>query len=344
MKNRSALFRILLLSGILLAASTLSAQKTDRIMVQNGDWITGEIKQLDVGMLTYKTDAAGTISVKWEEVRHLISDKLLVLRLSSGDFYSGSLEPTENSYEVRVLGNPDTVINLNYVVEITPIKGRFWKRLDGSIDFGFSYTKASQVQQSNLNTTVEHRGKKALTQFSASLINTSKPEENLARRVESNFRHRYYFRHNFALENFLAAQRNTELDLRLRAAYGPGISKNWIRSNLQRFYSGIGPLVNAETSISQSGYNVSLESFIFLEHRIYKYRDPEIYITSTYVMYPSLSDPGRLRWDLQSQLRLEVLKDFFVGLTFYHTYDNRPVSEEGSTNDWGFTTSLGYSF
>jgi hypothetical protein len=344
MKHRSALIRILLLSGILLAARISTAQKTDRIMVQNGDWITGEVKQLDMGMLSYKTDAAGTISVKWEQVRHMMSEKLLVLRLSSGDFYSGSLEPTENSFEVRILGEVDTVINLNYVVEINPIKGRFWKRLDGSVDFGFSFTKASQVKQTNLNFNVEHRGRNALTMLSSSLINTANPEENLGRRFDSNFRHRYYFRHNFAAENFLLLQRNTELDLGLRAAYGLGVSKNWIRSNVQRFYSGIGPLINAETSISQYGYTTSLETFIYLEHRVYKYRDPEVYITTTYAVYPSLSDPGRLRWDLQSQLRLEVLKDFFVGFTFYHTYDNRPVSEEGSTNDWGFTTSLGYSF
>lgn len=320
------------------------AQKTDRIMTQNGDWITGEIKTLDLGMLTYKTDAAGTLSVKWEQIRHIVSDKTFALRLSNGESYTGSFEPTDNSYEVRLTGEADTVIDMNYIVEVTALKRRFWARLDGSFDFGFSFTKASQVRQTNMNFQIEHRGIKTMMQLNTSLINTFQPEQETARLFNAGFRHRYYFRHNFALENTMKFQRNTELDLGLRTGYGAGPSKNWIRSNTQRLYTGIGPLINAETSISNPGYSYSLESFLYAEHRIYRYRDPELYITTTYIVYPSLSNPGRVRWDLHSQVRYEVFNNFFVGLTFYHTYDNQPVSEVGSNSDWGITTSIGYTF
>ena len=344
MKRFSLHIIVLILISSVQVIQTVHAQKTDRIMTQNGDWITGEIKTLDLGMLTYKTDAAGTLSVKWEQIRHIVSDKTLALRLSNGESYTGSFEPTDNSYEIRLTGEADTVINMNYIVEVTALKRRFWARLDGSFDFGFSFTKASQVRQTNMNFQVEHRGRNAMMQLKTSLINTIQPERVTARLLNSGLNHRYYFNHNFALQNLLKVQRNSELDLGLRTAYGVGPSKNWIRSNIQRLYTGLGPLINAETSISNPGYSYSFESFLYAEHRIYRYRDPELYITTTYIVYPSLSNPGRVRWDLQSQVRYEVFNNFFVGLTFYHTYDNQPVSEVGSNNDWGFTTSIGYSF
>lgn len=344
MNSNSIRLPIVLSFCMAIISPPASAQKTDRIMLLNGDWVTGEIKQLDAGMLTYKTDAAGTLSVKWEQVRHVISDKILVLRLSDGDSFSGALEPTENSFEVLVRGDVDTLVNMNYIVEITPYKNRFWNRLDGSFDFGFSYTKASEVKQTNIDFNVEHRGKKALNQLQTTLINTVQPGRATARKVDTSFRNRRYFSHNFAGENMLLTQRNTELDLKLRGSYGLGVSKNWIRSNTQRLYSGIGPLLNVESSFSEPGYSTSLDSFIYAEYRIYKYRDPEVYVTSTMAIYPSLSNFGRIRSDLQANMRFEIFNNFFLGFTFYLSSDNQPVSEEGSTNDWGFSNSIGYTF
>jgi hypothetical protein len=51
------------LSGF-LAPVSLAAQKTDVVVIANGDVITGEIKGLSRGKLDYNTDDAGRLSIK----------------------------------------------------------------------------------------------------------------------------------------------------------------------------------------------------------------------------------------------------------------------------------------
>ena len=41
--------------------------------MNNGDHITGEIKKLQFGIVTFKTDDAGTLSIQWDKLKHLIS-------------------------------------------------------------------------------------------------------------------------------------------------------------------------------------------------------------------------------------------------------------------------------
>jgi len=61
---------IILLTAILFLffANQVFAQRTDVVIINNDDHITGEIKRLEHGILVFKTDDAGTINIKWEKV------------------------------------------------------------------------------------------------------------------------------------------------------------------------------------------------------------------------------------------------------------------------------------
>ena len=47
--------------------------KTDVVRLANGDHITGEVKRLERGRLTFSTDDGGTIYFEWDNVAHLES-------------------------------------------------------------------------------------------------------------------------------------------------------------------------------------------------------------------------------------------------------------------------------
>ena len=49
----------------------VAAQKTDTLLLNNGDRIIGEVTVLENGLLEYKTDNVGTINVKWDRVVRL---------------------------------------------------------------------------------------------------------------------------------------------------------------------------------------------------------------------------------------------------------------------------------
>ena len=57
-------------------ASPLRAQKTDRILLQNGDRVTGEILKLQRGRLVVDTaQAGGKVNIRWRYIADLESDK-----------------------------------------------------------------------------------------------------------------------------------------------------------------------------------------------------------------------------------------------------------------------------
>ena len=55
---------------------------------------------------------------------------------------------------------------------------------------------------------------------------------------------------------------------------------------------------------------------------------------------------GTAKWRVQidSALRRELWKDFFVALTLYNTFDSRPPNPDAERNDLGAVVSLGWSY
>src|SRR6478736_1273382 len=76
---------------IALTAGDISvyAQKTDNVKLRNGNTLTGEILSMKLGLLTYKMDGPGTISIKWEYVTAINSDKVYDFTLRNGEIIIG---------------------------------------------------------------------------------------------------------------------------------------------------------------------------------------------------------------------------------------------------------------
>ena len=51
------------------------AQKTDVIVLKNGDHITGEIKELTHSKLRLSTHSLSTVYIKWQDIRDITREK-----------------------------------------------------------------------------------------------------------------------------------------------------------------------------------------------------------------------------------------------------------------------------
>lgn len=339
--------QICILLLLMTQTHLLLAQKTDRILLDNNDWITGEIKKLDYAKLSLKTDAAGTIQIKWDRIFQIKSDKFYEISLGRGAKYYGSLDVTEDNEKYKILiltEEREVVVDMNRVVEITPIKNRFWTRIDGNLDLGFSYTKGSDVKQWNSGFNLYYRPTHSLTTISGSSILTLQPERDPTSKQDFSISYRYFTKSNFAYAGFTALQQNTELGLELRTSIGLGMSKSWLRSNIQRLITTAGVIVNQETGTEGGDAQINLEGLIRTEYRIFRYSDPEISLTAYFDFYPSFTVKDRYRTDLDLDLRYELFNDFYIGVSFYHNLDTKPPESAISSSDWGITTSIGYKF
>ncbi len=85
----------------------------------------------------------------------------------------------------------------------------------------------------------------------------------------------------------------------------------------------------------------ALTGFLF---DTYRFNSPEIQFTTSFLFIPSITKTNRYRLQLNSKVRLELFKDLFWQLSLFETFDSNPPSETAQQNDFGITTSFGWSF
>ncbi len=76
----------------------------------------------------------------------------------------------------------------------------------------------------------------------------------------------------------------------------------------------------------------------------FRFDSPEIQINASAVVFPSVVQAGRVRIQADAKLRLELFKDLFWQLSFFESFDSDPPSALSNRNDFGITTSFGWSF
>ena len=91
--------RTIVLSFVLLITFPLHARdKTDLMVMRNGDRMTCEVKGLDGGVLYVSFDYIdGTASVDWSKVAQLESQQLFVVKTEDGAVYTGTLRTPETA-------------------------------------------------------------------------------------------------------------------------------------------------------------------------------------------------------------------------------------------------------
>ncbi len=88
----------------------------------------------------------------------------------------------------------------------------------------------------------------------------------------------------------------------------------------------------------------NVEALVALQGSYYTYDRPRTNLDISLAYYPSLSDPGRRRLQLDAGAKRELWKDFFLALTLFTTYDSRPPNPSADTSDVGVVASIGWTF
>ncbi|HTE24613.1 DUF481 domain-containing protein [Flavitalea sp.] len=326
--------------SLIIISLTLSltgvAQKTDKVFLKNGDVITGEIKSMQLAKLSFDMNGPGIISIKWEEVVQVRSVKTFQVTLQKGDVLLVKLDS---------LFFTSQHVNLDDIVEIVQIKNTFFKRLSGDVNFGFNYNKSSDIFQLNFAGSITYRKPKLERNFSLNTVLSRASSDTItSKKQDATFSDLRKLKHLYYLMSTLGWERNTQLDLANRYLVTFGGGKILFNNNHQRLLTGVGISYNEEKFYESNAYQSNVEALAIIQFKKFHYSSPKISIDAQYVVYPSLSNWGRVRMNLQVNTSVEVFKDFMVGFTFYDNYDSRPSAGAASNNDYGLTFSIGYKF
>ncbi len=324
-------------------------EKTDILTLTNGDEITGEVKKLERGTLRFKTDSLGTVSVIWTDVVGLSSKDLMEVELSSGEKLYGSLTMAEEvdgeEQRMHVVGESSlAAVSLANVIRITPLESTVRERLDGSIKAGLSVAAASDQRDFNFGFNLESRSRKYLRTMSAnSFISRREGAEDTNRNEVT-----------VGLQRFLGERRywltraefvnNDELGIDLRSVVGGGYGSYLVQNNVNVFSLAGGLVVNHERLADVVEDNTSLEMLAALQYSRVRLHTPEIDLLLNLGIFRTLTEGDRWRAEFTASLRQELVEDLFIDLTGWDSYDSQPGIEGAETNDWGLSTSLGWSW
>jgi len=314
----------------------VQGQKTDKVQLKNGDNITGEILSLKLGILSFKMDGPGTINIKWEEVKGIASQKVFEFTLIGGNLVVSRLDSLLLSYHIA---------NLDDIVEIIPIKDRFLKRLVGDVNWGFNYTKSNAIFQSNFISTITYKIPKLEIGLKLNSILTNYGKDtSLTLKQDVIASSKRYLSRKFYWGTSLGWQQNTELGLASRFLVSGVVGLNPMADNHNRLFFSSGLSYNQEQSVETSQYTGNLNALFEVAYKRFYYSTPKLSIDADYIIYPGITDWGRIRMQADLNVSVEILKDFQTGLVFYYSYDNRPPQGSLSNQDFGLVFTLGYVF
>ena len=333
--------------SVLWSVGLCAAPKTDVVILVNGDHITGEVKELQRGILSYSTDFMGTISIEWQKVAQLQSGQVLEVELMDGTKLYGrpkSLgDPGALALEDERTGGVRQV-PLDQAVRIATLdQGRFRDRLDGYLDLGWSAAAADDVSQLSVDAGLTYRDEIRQWEFDYTASHSKSEATPASSSQTLSIEQRRFLRERWFWSGAGSFQTNDQLGLDLRLLLGGGFGRYLIQTARQELVAGVGLAVSRER-FSDGQDQDSLEGVLLGSYDLFKFRDPEIDISTELKVYPSFTVSGRVRTDAHITVSYEFIKDFTYKLSFTHAYDSEPQSVDAPKSDWSLFTSLGYEF
>ncbi len=334
----------------LTAGAASKPERRDVVVMKNGDRITGKIKRLDHGQLYIETTyTVAQIPVDWLQVERIESTAKFQLEMSGGKRLVGTIQkiPTkENPNQDFVVenGGVETRVRAIDVVAFQSQKSNFWRQLKGSVNLGASYVSGSTATSLNLDADTTYNSTKYQIGGALSSNYSSLSGANSSNRQEVSSSSALYLSRHAFVGSVLDFLTSAQQSLDLRQTYGGGYGRYFIRTNNTQF-SWLGGLVYVNEAYSPvSGMNPkdqNLEGLVELNYDWFRFNTSEL--STSFQLFPGLSDAGRLRSNLNASYSVNFPHDIVLRLNLFDTFDNRPP-ENALKNQFGISTTFGVTF
>ena len=331
---------------ILGCGATAWAKATDDLVVmKNGDHMTGEIKKLQNGELTFKADyMAESVVLNWAKVARLQSKDPYLISLTTGHRFAEHFLLVDNSEDNFQIG-PGGVFKINqmYVVRILPIESRFWKQLEGSIGLGLSYTSGNDQYQTELEATATYRRGKNTLRGSVDSSFTGQTNGTKTARNQFEVDYRRQLSPRWFAGGIFDVLRSDQQSLDARITGGGIIGRSLFQSEQTRLSTFCGMAVSREKYkvFPARQWNTNGDVIGGLDFTTFRFSKTDI--TSHVFVFPSATTPGRIRTQVKTDLSYKLAKDFWLGFHVYENFDSKPPIN-AKRNDLGVSSSINWKF
>ena len=343
---------LLLFAAVFLASPLFGREKTDVVVMKNGDRLTCEIKGLQSNTLYISVSyILTTLSVDWSEVDHVQSRQLFLVKTQDGTVYTGSLSTPETSggrpLQIEILKAPDEKLTLDreQVVVMDQTSNNFWQRLNGHIGTGFTYTKGNQSTQYNLNSDLNYPRERWSADARYSSNFTSNSGTRSSTRNEVAFSAQRLLRwNNWYYTGVTEFLQSSVQGIQLQSTFGGGIGRiitNTGSTSLTVYGGFAWQRINYSEAAHPSSTQQVTSGLIGSNLKLFRFDRTTLALNATFL--PAVSDPGRMHFNLGTSYYVKLFGKLNWNFTLYGNWDNRPPPGF-STADYGTTSGLSLSF
>jgi hypothetical protein len=345
--DRRAVHGVLI--GVVLLAAAVPAlashDKTDVVTTDDGNTFIGEIKSVQFATLSLDTDAAGLLSIEWRHVTGLTSKFEYRVELSGGIRHFGTLGPAKKSGRLSIVSLSGTIeVDLAEVVAIAPIEAGFWKSLNGSMNWGLTYTQANDSIQYNLSGNVSRRKPKTYAAVSGqSIFNTQEGGESTNQHYGQYIMSRIV-KKKWGVFGLGAIQSNPAQGYKVRLIAGGGATNFFIEDSWRLLALNLGIVYNRENVTGAADVDDSAEALVSVAFERYKRSSHSPSVQLSFAAFTQISDNPRFRTGLNLNVSWKVVGDFKFSVQVNNSHDSNPPGTDSNKNDFSLVTSIGYTF
>ena len=334
---------------VVFACFPAQAKRKDVVVMNNGDHFTGEVKRLQNGLLFVETDyVSGSIGLDWNQVQSVQSTATYRIVLNNGKRIEGKIEKVfaekgkEEDFVIRE-ATEEVQVPSTEIASIETKKPTFWRQLQGSIDFGYSFSSGNSQTTFEANTSAAYKtaGWEAATAYDSTFGGQAGAPKTNRQDLQTTFA-KYLNRNSYllALSDFLHSSRQ---DLTLRTTLGGGYGrylKRTTNSNLS-WVAGVAFIDESFDTRAGRPSDQSAEALVGMQYNLIRFNFGEF--NSQLLTFPGLTDAGRIRVTTNNSLTIKLRNNFHFAFSFWDNFDSRPPAT-AKRNELGVSSGIGWSF
>jgi len=332
----------------ILPSGLFAADKTDMVVMKNGDQLVGEIKRLEFGQLEFKAPyMASSVQLDWSKVMQLRSVRRFRVEFMDGTLLSGTIliKPNAGADENFVMVDHDVTTTHGFleVVSFVPLERSIWSRFRGSGDIGLTVHPAQGQTQWNANAAVEFPAEHF--RFASQFSSLFSSQDGATDTIRDSFGAAYY---HFLSKKWFAVGmtqflKDNQLNLDLRSTFSGGAGRFLLHSNRSGIAVFGGLALSNEKYFDTSSSDNGTHTEALTGADFYTVRFASSRFFSKLFVYYGINQWGRIRVDSETGISWEIWNDFYWKTSILENYDSRPPSG-ARRSDFTLTSSFGITF
>ena len=323
-------------------------ESADVIIMKNGDRFTGEIKGLKAGVLYVSMKyILGTSSIEWSEVAHVESKQLFLVKTEDGSVYTGTLNTNGGpsgrpiTIEVVEVAGKKVEIEPPQIVTLDVTSTRVVERFNGTIDSGIIYSKGNQSTQYNLGAQINYPRERwaAGASFNSTLADSTGANKSTRNQLNLDAFHLMRSK-NWFYDGIGVFLQSSEQGINRQVTGGGGVGR-FLKNTNQTQVSIFAGLAGQNTAyIDTRSQNLA---FGLVAGNIQFFRFNKTNATVTASLLPAISQPGRVKFNLNATYYLKIVGNLDWNVSFYSNFDSQPPNHL-SGSDFGSSSGLSWKF